>query len=123
MSLRRRPALLVLLVTVSLTAGCSAELPPGARGPLWESVVKSEAQHARSGQVIGVGLFIVGAAFLVAGLLPDVEVLAAVGLGSVQLGVLQVPVGVFVMLIGLGVIYLTRYNIKVRDGKARHKRD
>jgi hypothetical protein len=79
---RRGAALLVLLVALGLTAGCSAELPPGARGPVWESVVKNEAQYARSGQAIGVAVLVFGAALVLGGLIPGVEIFATVGLGT-----------------------------------------
>jgi hypothetical protein len=123
MLLRRSPTLLALLIAASLVAGCSVELPPGAKGPVWEGAVKGEAQQALSGRLIGGGLIVLGVVFLAAGLLPDAQVLATVGLGWVRLGVLQVPVGLALVVLGVIVIYVTRYTIRVRDGKTRRRGD
>lgn len=106
--------LVPLLTAVVLMASCSAELPPNARGPLWEQVLEREARSARNGMIVGVVVLMVGAALIVAGLVPGVEILATIGLGHLR--VYEAPIGLAVMVIGLVIIRWTRFQIKVSDG-------
>lgn len=117
-----------VLLTITLITGCSAEIPPGARGPLWENVVAQEARSAAAGRLMAGGIIRFGFVIIVAGLLLlGSEAVVTGGVGQWRL--FDAPVGVAIALVGLAVVGFgaalwrhTSFRVRVADGSARPKR-
>ena len=110
---------LVAALAVLLT-GCFIELPPGAKGPVWEGVVQHGARFATLYMWISIAVLAFGAMLALAGLLPGVDVFATFGFGQWRL--LEVPVGLAVMFVGYLILRGTRFKVKVSDGAPRPRR-